>query len=102
MSDNAKIIPADSPTKGFGYMVVFVMFVLAFVFGSVTLINNWKAQNACENYQELTGNEVRYMAFDSCYVKMDDQWERFDVYRQKMGRDDDSLMSVVKKMTGSE
>jgi len=102
MSDNAKIIPDKCGSRGFCTMIISAFMVLGIVFGGTTLFNNWQAKNACNNYQELTGNEVRYMDFDSCYVKMDGQWERFDVYRQKMGRDNDSLVSMVKKMAGSE
>ena len=47
------------------------IFVMAHVYGSY----------ASANYAEITGKETRFAAFDSCYVKTADGWQRWDEYR---------------------
>ena len=44
------------------------------------LILNFLCQRSCENYEEVTGRESKWIFMDSCYVKKDDgKWIRYDL-----------------------
>lgn len=61
-----------------------VLFTLVVVlttafFTLVVLPLNYYHQWQCENYQEITGRESKWVHFDNCYVKTkDDEWIRYD------------------------
>ena len=65
LSDDIKV-----PLVIFG--VVSLGFIALMVVGCTIeeTYNNWK----CNNWGEVTGNEVRYEVFDRCYTKLDGQW----------------------------
>lgn len=68
----------------FEEIVVPVLLIFAFLFVFVALPVAWAANKhgeyQCENYAEISGNESRYAAFDTCYVKTNDGWQRWDEY----------------------
>lgn len=37
----------------------------------------------CDNYSEVTGRDTKYISWDTCYIKVDDEWIRYDsTYRR--------------------
>lgn len=57
--------------------------VLALCFGALVFVSDQYAQYQCENYTRATGKETRYLRFDSCYIKTDSGWQRWDEYKAR-------------------
>lgn len=49
---------------GFGLIYSFLVIVSLFIFAAI----KW-SEWSCDNYQEVTGFESKFIAFDACYVK---------------------------------
>jgi len=60
--------------KDFFIMAAFVLIVL----GARLVLFNSYVDWQCSNYQEITGNETKYIDFDACYVKQGADWVRYD------------------------
>jgi len=48
--------------------------------GGIGLAANVLSKNQCLNYQQITAQEVKYISFDTCYVKTPKGWMRWDEY----------------------
>jgi hypothetical protein len=59
-----------------------VIIVISFLtlFSGVALMMNAFTKYQCNNYKRVTSQEVRYVAFDTCYVKTPRGWMRWDEY----------------------
>ena len=59
-----------------GYSIFYITaIVAALLVVGINALESWR----CDNYQEVTGRESRYIDYDSCYVKNDhSKWVRYD------------------------
>jgi hypothetical protein len=64
----------------------FVKFLGAFVLGVTLLVggiaagSNTYTKYRCNQYERITGAPTKYSNFDTCYVKVDNTWQRWDEY----------------------
>lgn len=65
--------------KFFGGLAVIVLFC----FGVFAIVVNEYTNYQCNNYQQLTGKETKYVQFDICYIKTDAGWQRYDEYKAR-------------------
>lgn len=59
-----------------------VVVIAAFLFGILTLWH-WYATYQCANYERITGKETKFAAYDICYIKTADGWQRWDEYTRR-------------------
>lgn len=65
------------------YALVGFVLVLAAIFAPFVLIAEIASRYQCNNYEEATGKETKYLLLDSCYVKTDAGWQRWDEYKNR-------------------
>jgi hypothetical protein len=62
--------------------IIFVIGVLAAVFfGGLFVFGHFYGQYQCANFSQITGKETRFAAFDICYIKTEEGWQRWDEYK---------------------
>jgi hypothetical protein len=64
---------------GFGFATM-ILLVLGTVIGGVLFAGNAAGAYQCNNYAELTGKETRWVTLDTCYIKTERGWQRWDEY----------------------
>lgn len=62
---------------------VFIPYVLFLVLaiGSFMVLGHFYGSYQCGQYEDITGYETKYSAFDMCYVQHDGEWKRWDEYK---------------------
>lgn len=55
------------------FVAVCVVVIGLFIYG-IDAYSEWQ----CDNYNELTGRDTKYINFDVCYVNVNDEWVRYD------------------------
>ncbi len=53
---------------------------LGLLFAVIMVLGHLYASYQCSNYAQITGKETRFAAFDICYIKTADGWQRWDEY----------------------
>lgn len=56
---------------------------LAAILTPIIIVADIGSRYACNNYEKTTGKETRYLLLDSCYVKTDTGWQRWDEYKNR-------------------
>lgn len=59
----------------FGVLAFFLVDIAA-----TALFSNFYGGYQCGNYAAITGKETKWLAFDSCYVKTERGWQKWDEY----------------------
>lgn len=63
----------DEPTI-FSYLLICISVIVLIGIGADLLL-----KRSCDNYEEITGRESKYISFDACYVKtVEHKWIRYD------------------------
>jgi hypothetical protein len=72
--------------NGFAEVLMVAMAIIGFLgvfFGGIMIIGHFYGKYQCANYQDITGKETRFAAFDICYIKTADGWQRWDEYTKR-------------------
>lgn len=56
---------------------------LFFSLSGLLLMANSVIKHQCNNYQKITGIETKVATLDSCYIKTDEGWQRWDEYKAR-------------------
>lgn len=70
-----------SELRGLLGFIVGVLLLFAAIGAGVALAINMHTEYQCSQYQEITSKPVRYSSYDTCYIKHDGQWRRWDEYK---------------------
>ena len=57
--------------------------VLGLMLLAVFVSDSW-ARYTCANFENVTGKNTRYVAFDVCYIKHDGEWMRYPDYQKTL------------------
>lgn len=76
-------------------ILVFGIVGIVVLFGGIAIFGHFYGTYQCSNYNHITGKETRYAAFDTCYIKTADGWQRWDEYVRR-GAASEGLRSVGK------
>lgn len=59
--------------------------VVALILGAMAvagmLICDAISRYSCNNYENVSGVETRYITFDTCYINTERGWQRWDEYK---------------------
>jgi hypothetical protein len=72
--------------RGFGEVLVVigaVVLVLGGLIGGAMVVGHFYGTYQCDNYARITGKETKFAAFDICYIKTADGWQRWDEYTKR-------------------
>lgn len=54
--------------------------ITAVISAPIVVIADTGSRYKCSNYEKTTGKETKYLTLDSCYVKTQAGWQRWDEY----------------------
>ena len=57
--------------------LLFVLIVIACGIGNIAGVYT------CKNYQDVTGITTKWVTVDSCYIKTEKGWQRWDEYKAR-------------------
>ena len=66
---------------------IFIAVILMFLMGIFSLLiipSEIYGRYVCSNYEDMTGKQTNWVAFDSCYVLTDDGFQRWDEYKSRV------------------
>jgi hypothetical protein len=68
---------------GPGFISIIILLVICVGFAS-----NWYTAYRCDQYENLAGIETTYSQFDTCYVRVGDEMQRWDEYISRSAASD--------------
>lgn len=64
------------------FILLSTPFVVA-IFAVVIYLGNKYSSYQCSNYSRITGKETIYAEFDTCYIKSEQGYQRWDEYKAR-------------------
>jgi hypothetical protein len=61
--------------------VVVIVLIFGMLGGGIMTIGHFYGKYQCANFAEITGKETKWATFDSCYIKTETAWMRWDEYK---------------------
>ncbi len=65
------------------YIFGVIIGLMTAIFAPIIAIAEIGSRYTCSNYEKTTGKETTYLTLDSCYVKTDAGWQRWDEYKNR-------------------
>ena len=59
----------------------YVLSLIAAAIIATPFLLNWHGKYQCDSYEELAGIETQYNNWDSCYIKIEGRFYRWDEYK---------------------
>ena len=66
-----------------GIILAVLVFIVS-IYGGIFIGVHEYREYQCKSYEQITGKETLYNSFDSCYVKNNGIFERYDAYKMRI------------------